>query len=154
MRFVYFVFYINKYFSKFAQNIIIMESTIKKQREESIRSDYFELLKDMKSVCPMITTEDVIVAMMDRKAPRFFTSLPTAQRIISRMFRGYNVAFSNKNKERMYNEIFSRTIRALREGSIKSYADIETIIEQPAPSYYVNLVTMKTIVYKSLKQNH
>ena len=153
MRFIYFMFYINKQFSIFAKIIESMESTIKRQREISVRSAYFEMLRDMKSICPMITTEDVITALMDKQAPRFFTSLPTAQRIISRMFRGIKVHFTNKNKERMYNEIYRRTLQAIQEGRIKSYVDIEKIIEQPAPSYYVNRFTMKTIVYKSLKQN-
>lgn len=128
-----------------------MEYTIKLQRENSIRNTYFELLRDMKATCPLVTTEDVIEAMMSMPAPRFYTSLSTAQRIISRMYRGLYVRFSNKNKESMYKEILSRTKKALGRGDIKSYVDIEHILEQQAPSYYVTKVTMKTVVYQSIK---
>lgn len=128
-----------------------MEYTIKMQRENSIRNAYFSLLREMKTTCPLVTTEDVIEAMMSLPAPRFYTSLSTAQRIISRMYRGLQVRFSNKNKESMYNEILSRTKEALKRGEIKNYVDIEKIIEQQAPSYYVTPVTMKTVVYQSIK---
>ena len=131
-----------------------MEHTIKRLREESIREVYFSMLKEMKSICPSVTTEEVIEAIMSKPAPRFFTSLPTAQRIISRMYRGLKVPFSNKNKERMYTEIYNRTIEAIEKGEIKSYIDIEHILEQQAPSFYVNTITMRTVVYKSIKSNH
>lgn len=129
-----------------------MEDTIKIQREACIRNAYFELLKSMRREDRKVSMKDIAAEMMNKEAPRFFTSLSTAQRIISKMYRGMEISFTNRNKKEMYEEIFRRVKKAVQRGELENYIDIEEIITQPAPSYYVNKITMRSIIYRAISK--
>lgn len=89
---------------------------------------------------------------MQRPAPRFFVSFQTARRIVSQMMRGIKPKGVNRNKMMMYEEIMKRYVNAGGDGT--QYKTLEQIIEQPAPSLYVNQSTMRSIIYRSLKKKY
>ena len=122
---------------------------MRKSREKFIRETFFDILKSSSSGLYTISTEEVISILMEQPAPRFFVSFHTARRMVSLMIRGIQPKGINKNKLMMYKEILDRYIQEGGDG--KQYKALERIIEQPAPSLYVNRSTMRSIVYRSLK---
>ena len=68
------------------------------------------------------------------------------------MARGVNICFSNANKREMYHEIYRRYLQMKEETGIAGFCILEQILEQPAPSYYINVATMKGIIYKSINK--
>lgn len=129
-----------------------MDDILKEIREKSIRDAYFDALKNTKGKSSYVSTDDIIRGLMCISAPRFFITYDNARRIISLMHRGKKLPISNENKVEMYKEIYRRYIEYKSEMNISGYHILEKIIEEPAPSYYVNLETMKGIVYKSIRK--
>lgn len=129
-----------------------MDDILKEIREKSIRDAYFDALKNTKGKSSYVSTDDIIKGLMCISAPRFFITYDNARRIISLMHRGKKLPISNENKVEMYKEIYRRYIEYKSEMNISGYHILEKIIEEPAPSYYVNLETMKGIVYKSIRK--
>lgn len=58
----------------------------------------------------------------------------------------------NANKLAMYKEIYRRYINKVKDSSKRyKYLILESIIEEPAPSFYLDEETFRGIVYKTLR---
>lgn len=128
-----------------------MDDIFREIRDNSIKEAYFDTIKSLRKVMPYISTEEVIQEVMKKEAPRFFITYDNARRIISLMHRGKPIHVSNENKLCMYQEIYRRFLQCKQEMKVPGYCVLKNIIEQPAPSYYVAIDTMRGIIYKSLK---
>lgn len=128
-----------------------MNDTLNELREKSIKSAYFDVMKSIQKKTRYVSTNEIIQELMKKEAPRFYISFESTRRIISKMHRGIRLDISNKNKLSMFNEIYKRYLEEVKEHDCPNYYILEQIIEQPAPSYYLNLKSMKSIVYKSIK---
>lgn len=128
-----------------------MDDMFREIRDNSIREAYFDTMKSLRKVMPYISTEEIIQEMMKKEAPRFFITYDNARRIISLMHRGKSIQVTNTNKLSMYQEIYRRFLMYKQEMKAPGYCILKIIIEQPAPSYYVAIDTMRGIIYKSLK---
>ena len=92
------------------------------------------------------------------KAPRFFVSFENARRFVSLLVRKKRLPLVNKNKIELYKELFKR-YKKLREEDFKNkvinYTVLESIIEEPAPSFYLDTETFRCLLYKALRErNH
>lgn len=128
-----------------------MNSTLKEIRVKSIKDSYFDVMKSLQKSSLYVSTEDIVQELMKRSAPRFFIDYENARRVISLMHRGKPVNMPNENKMNMYKEIYKRFTELTQNSNAPGYYLLEYVLEQPAPSYYVNIGTMRAIVYKSIK---
>lgn len=129
-----------------------MQLNITKTRNLDIRALYLETLSRMKSAHPCTTTEQVIRSLMKASAPRFYLTTEYAMRIVSLLNRGEPIPVTNHNKIKMYREIHRRYLIA-RKARPKdgTYQIIDDIINSPAPSFYVDYPTIRSIVYQSFR---
>ena len=109
-----------------------MDDIFREIRDNSIREAYFDALKSLRKSMPYISTEEIIQEVMKKEAPRFFK-------------------VSNENKLCMYKDLYARFLKYKQEMKAPGYCVLKYIIEQPAPSYYVAIDTMRGIIYKSIK---
>lgn len=128
-----------------------MDDIFREIRDNSIREAYFNALKNLRKSMPYISTEEIIQEVMKKEAPRFFITYDNARRVISLMHRGKPIRVSNENKLCMYKELYARFLKYKQEMKAPGYCVLKYIIEQPAPSYYVAIDTMRGIIYKSIK---
>ena len=86
------------------------------------------------------------------KAPRFYVTFENARRFISILSRKKKLPLINPNKVAMYKEIYHRYIKRVKDSSKRyKYIILEQIIEEPAPSFYLDEETFRGIVYKTLR---
>lgn len=128
-----------------------MEDILRDIRDNSIKEAYFDAMKSLRTSKPYISTDDIIKEIMKKPAPRFFISYENARRIVSLMSRGKETRIANKNKRRMYTDLYNAYLEFKSQMNIPGFCILKFIIEQEAPSYYVSLFTMRSIVYKSIK---
>ena len=55
----------------------------------------------------------------------------------------------NKNKKEMYKELYRRYMKQ-NKGNVGNYTILESIIEEPAPSFYLDAGSFRGIVYRTL----
>ncbi len=128
-----------------------MEDILREIRDNSIKQAYFDTMKSIRKRIPYISTDEIVREIMKKTAPRFFISYENARRVISLMDRGEKIKISNKNKQRMYSDMYKAFLNLRKEMNIPGYGALKLLLEQEAPSYYVSLYTMRSIVYKSIK---
>ena len=136
---------------------IIMENrtnqSIRKMRKNDVTKTFFETMKKVRQRNPLATQNDVIEQAVKSEAPRFYVTFENARRYISLMARKKQIPIVNKNKLEMYKEIYRRYIKRIRETSEHyRFVILERIIEEPAPSFYLDEETFKGIVYKTLRE--
>jgi hypothetical protein len=119
-------------------------------RNKDVVNSFYEGIREMADL--QMTQEEVIRDILKKPAPKFYVTYERARRFISMMDRGMELPFTNKNKVSMYNEIFRRFIKRRMETHHPGYQDLEEIINEPAPSFYLNMKTFREIIYKSHKQ--
>lgn len=125
-----------------------MEKELKRHRDNSILTAYFDIVKRMRASAAYVSTEQAVSELMKRQAPRFFTTFENARRIVSLMARGHGLVLTNDNKRDMYTEIYRRYVLMREQTGATGYRVLEQVLEQPAPSYYVDAATMRSIVYR------
>lgn len=122
---------------------------IRLMRNKDIIDAYFDCMKEVRLNSPYVSKEVVIDELMKRKAPRFYVSYRTAQIVISQMEKGKKVSLHNSNRIEMYSELFRRFLE--KKNRNMGYRILEDIINEEAPSFYVDRHTMNDIVYKALR---
>lgn len=86
------------------------------------------------------------------KAPRFYVTFENARRFISMLARKKKLPLINSNKLAMYKEIYRRYVQRIKDDSRRyKYMILEQIIEEPAPSFYLDEDTFRGIVYRTLR---
>ena len=127
-------------------------------RKQAIIETFFETMKSCRKTDPFATLEKIIEKASQMKAPRFFVSFENARRFVSLLVRKKRLPLVNKNKIELYKELFKR-YKKLREEDFKNkvinYTVLESISEEPAPSFYLDTETFRCLLYKALRErNH
>ena len=129
------------------------QRTIRKMRKEDVTKAFFDTMKEVRKENPLVTQNEVIEMAVKSTAPRFYVTFENARRYISLMARKKKIPIVNENKLKMYKEIYNRYIKRIKETSEHyRYMILERIIEEPAPSFYLDAETFKGIVYKTLRE--
>lgn len=88
-------------------------------------------------------------------APCFFVEFEDARRNVSLILRGKPAAVNLENPHsRVYIDIAERLKKHPRyiSGKRYCYTPIEEILEEPAPSFYLDEETIKSLIYRKLRE--
>lgn len=128
--------------------------SVRDTRKQDIIDSFFKTLKEQRKTRPFITQNEVIEQAAKGSAPRFYVTFENARRFVSLLMRGKRLPIVNKNKVEMYKEIYRRYRKQAQEcDSRYKYLILEDIIEEPAPSFYIDEETFRGIVYRALRSN-
>lgn len=126
--------------------------SVREQRKEDVINCFFDTLKEVRKTRPFATNNEVIERATKNSAPRFYVTFENARRFISLLSRKKQLPIMNANKLAMYKEIYRRYINKVKDSSKRyKYLILESIIEEPAPSFYLDEETFRGIVYKTLR---
>lgn len=132
--------------------------SVGEMRKQAIIDTFFETLKNYRKIDPFATLEKIIEKAANTKAPRFFVSFENARRFVSMLVRKKKLPLVNKNKVELYKELFRRYKKYRQEditNPVINYTLLEKIIEEPAPSFYLDTETFRCLLYKALRErNH
>ena len=129
-----------------------MNGSVREIRKKDVLNSFFESLREVRKTRPYATQYEVIKHAVKRKAPRFYVTFENARRFISILSRKKKLPLINPNKVAMYKEIYHRSIKRVKDSSKRyKYIILEQIIEEPAPSFYLDEETFRGIVYKTLR---
>lgn len=127
--------------------------SVRKMRKNDVTNVFFETMKKVRKENPLATQNDVIEKAVRSEAPRFYVTFENARRYISLMARKKHIPIVNKNKMEMYKEIYRRYLKRIQDTSNQyRFVILERIIEEPAPSFYLDEETFKGIVYRTLRE--
>ena len=134
------------------------EITVGEMRKQAIIDTFFETMKNCRKIDPFASLEKIIEKAAATAAPRFFVSFENARRFVSMLVRKKRLPLVNKNKLEMYKELFRRYKKQRQEdftNRVINYTLLEKIIEEPAPSFYLDTETFRCLLYKALRErNH
>lgn len=133
-----------------------MESRIIKNvrdmRKQDVVNCFFESLKEVRKTKPFASQGEIIKHAASKNAPRFYITFENARRFTSLLLRKKKLPHINRNKLEMYKEIYRRYLKRVKEnGAEHKYMILEQIIQEPAPSFYLDEQTFRGIVYKTLR---
>lgn len=134
-----------------------MENTfnrsVRDMRKQDVIDSFFDSLKELRKNRPYATQNEVIQHAIHKGAPRFYVTFENARRFISLMSRKKKLPLINSNKLAMYKEIYKRYMQQIKDcGKRYRFLILEKIIEEPAPSFYLDEETFRGIIYKTLRQ--
>ena len=125
---------------------------VRNMRKHDVVNCFFESLKEVRKSKPYATQDEVIRHAVNSKAPRFYVTFENARRFISMLARKKKLPLINSNKLAMYKEIYRRYVQRMKDDSKRyKYMILEQIIEEPAPSFYLDEDTFRGIVYRTLR---
>ena len=133
------------------------EITVGEMRKQAIIDTFFETMKNCRKIDPFASLEKIIEKAASTKAPRFFVSFENARRFVSMLVRKKRLPLVNKNKVEMYKELFRRYKKQRQEdftSRVINYTLLEKIIEEPAPSFYLDTETFRCLLYKALRERN
>lgn len=126
--------------------------TVRETRKQDVVESFFESLKEVRKTKPYATQEEVIRHAVKKEAPRFYVTFENARRFVSLLARNKKLPLINRNKLAMYKEIYKRYLQRVKDCSKRyKYIILEQIIEEPAPSFYLDEETFRSIVYRALR---
>ena len=133
-----------------------MESSIndnvRNRRKQDVVKCFFESLREIRKSRPFATQDEVIRYAVNSEAPRFYVTFENARRFVSLLSRKKKLPLINNNKLAMYKEIYRRYMQRVKDCSKRyKYVILEQIIEEPAPSFYLDEETFRGIVYRTLR---
>lgn len=131
--------------------------SVAEMRKEAIIKTFFETLKNCRKSDPFVSLENIIHRAASTKAPRFFVSFENARRFVSLLVRKKRLPLVNKNKIELYKELYRRYKRLCQndsENPVIHYTALEKIIEEPAPSFYLDTETFRCLLYKALRERN
>ncbi|MBQ5730584.1 MAG: hypothetical protein IIV57_03090 [Bacteroidaceae bacterium] len=123
--------------------------SVREMRKEAVVKTFFETVKQLKSKDKNVTQEEIFNNASKCAAPRFFVTFEIARRLISSMVKNRRLPIKNKNKIEMYKELYRRYMKQ-NKGNVGNYTILESIIEEPAPSFYLDAGSFRGIVYRTL----
>ena len=133
------------------------EITVGEMRKQAIIDTFFETLKSCRKIDPFASLEKIIEKAASNAAPRFFVSFENARRFVSMLVRKKSLPLVNKNKVELYKELFRRYKKYRQEdftNRVINYTLLEKIIEEPAPSFYIEEETFRGIIYRTLRNRN
>jgi len=129
-----------------------LNRSVRDMRKQDVIDSFFDSLKELRKNRPFATQNEVIQHAVNKGAPRFYVTFENARRFISMMARKKKIPIINSNKLAMYKEIYRRYMQQIKDCSKRyRYLILERIIEEPAPSFYLDEETFRGIVYKTLR---
>lgn len=128
------------------------KDSVRTLRRKAVVSTFFDTIKSLGKSDPLFTIEGAIKKALCSRAPRFFVTYENARRFVSLLVRGKEIPITNRNKLAMYKELYQRYMARAKEDIERSYLVLEDIIEEPAPSFYMDYETFKGIVYSTLRK--
>lgn len=129
------------------------ENSIRDMRKKDVIESFFKSLKEVRKPRPFATQNEIIQHAMKGEAPRFYVTFENARRFVSMLMRKKKLPIINENKLAMYKEIYKRYIERVKDCSRRyKYLILETIIEEPAPSFYLDHETFRDIVYRTIRK--
>lgn len=100
-----------------------------------------------------MSVTQLIEKLEELPAPRFYVSTQNAINMVNRIKSGRAMNIRGKRRE-MFNEIMSRLEEEKRRHPQKlSYDQMEDVLAQPAPSFYMTGKSMYKIINSHLKEN-
>lgn len=128
------------------------KDSVREIRRQDIVDCFYKSLKEMRKTRPFATLNEVIEHATKSSAPRFYVTFENARRFVSLLLRGKKLPITNKNKVAMYKEICRRYKSKVKNVNERyKYIILESIIEEPAPSFYIDNETFRGIVYTTLR---
>ena len=129
-----------------------ISENVRNIRKQDVVKSFFESLKEVRKTKPYATQEEIIRHAVKSKAPRFYVTFENARRFVSLLSRKKKLPLINSNKLEMYKEIYHRYVKRVKDCSKRyKYIILEQIIEEPAPSFYLDEQTFRGILYKTLR---
>ena len=133
----------------------LIENSVRKMRKQDVINSFYKSLKEIRKEKPYATQNDVIEHAMKGEAPRFYVTFENARRFVSLLLRKKKLPIVNENKLEMYKEIYRRYIKQMKDCNKRyKYLILEKIIEEPAPSFYLEEETFRGIIYKTLRNRN
>lgn len=129
-----------------------MNCSVREMRKRDVINTFFENLKKLRKKNPKITLGEVVKLSAQCNAPRFYATFENARRFVSLLIRNKKLPIKNPNKVSMYKEIYRRYKKRMSKGECR-YIVIEEILEEPAPSFYLDVETFQGILYKTVRKH-
>lgn len=124
-------------------------------RKQDVINTFYESYKELKKSKPFATQNEVIEYAVKSEAPRFYVTFENARRFVSLLLRKKKLPIVNENKLEMYKEIYRRYVKQMKDSNKRyKYLILEKIIEEPAPSFYLEEETFRGIIYKTLRNRN
>ena len=132
-----------------------MNCSVREMRKQDVINSFYESYKELKKTRPFATQNEVIEHAVKSEAPRFYVTFENARRFFSLLLRKKKLPIVNENKLEMYKEIYRRYIKQMKDCNKRyKYLILEKIIEEPAPSFYLEEETFRGIIYKTLRNRN
>ena len=129
--------------------------SVREMRKQDVIKSFYESYKKLKKSKPFTTQNEVIEYAVKSEAPRFYVTFENARRFISLLSRKKKLPIVNENKLEMYKEIYRRYTKQAKDCNKRyKYLILEKIIEEPAPSFYLEEETFRGIIYKTLRSRN
>ncbi len=125
--------------------------SVRQMRKEAVLKTFFDTVKKLKEKNKRVTQKEIFDDACKSTAPRFFVTFEIARRLISAMVNKRRLPIKNKNKIEMYKEIYRRYMKQCK-GNTGNYTILESILEEPAPSFYLDAGSFRGIVYRTLSE--
>ena len=129
--------------------------SVREMRKQDVINTFYEKYKELKKSKPFATQNEVIEYAVKSEAPRFYVTFENARRFVSLLLRKKKLPIVNENKLEMYKEIYRRYVKQMKDSNKRyKYLILEKIIEEPAPSFYLEEETFRGIIYKTLRNRN
>lgn len=129
--------------------------SVREMRKQDVINSFYESYKKLKKSKPFATQSEIIEYAVKSEAPRFYVTFENARRFVSLLSRKKKLPIVNENKLEMYKEIYRRYMQQMKECNKRyKYLILEKIIEEPAPSFYLEEETFRGIIYKTLRNRN
>ena len=127
-----------------------MAKTENWQKKDDVFKAYERAIKELGDVARRVPKNTIIEKAMSYPAPRYYITLEVAIRNISLMYRGIQPDMYNPMKIDVYDSIFRKFVaKGLK---YPGYSYLETIINNEAPSFYIEKRQFVRIINDKLKR--
>lgn len=141
------------------------------QRNKDLVEVFWRIVRLIRRECPEASYESIMEVAYQAPAPRYYVSYEMARRFVSQIHRSqelrhgsaslgsarallrnkdnqYEINF-RPNKLTMYYDLYE-ALRRRSGGRIVSYAPLQEIIMEPAPSFYLSRHSFRWVVEKTI----
>lgn len=128
-----------------------LKDSVRELRKKAVIAAFYDTMKKVSSANPFFTIDEVVRKARLTPAPRFFVTYENARRFVSLLVRKGEMPLLNENKLQMYKELYRRYMQRIQYGRNR-FRILESIIEEPAPSFYLDVESFRGIIYKTLRR--
>jgi len=118
------------------------------ERDRDILDAYNRVLKDFGIEARYKSRREIFEKVSESKARQFYVSPEEATRVVSKLVNGKDIGIKNKDKVRMYRDIYSRYLSVKDIHPCITLKDaIFDIIYSEAPSFYIKPNSLKVLFH-------